>query len=74
MASAGSSMSGLLSETACQFAGTMFDTSARTVHDELTAPSTNLAAAADQYSQVDEVESEVRRPDTPLRHSVRVGR
>jgi hypothetical protein len=47
-------MAGLLTETACQFAGSMFDTAASTVHDELTAHSTNLSAAADKYNQVDE--------------------
>ena len=54
MASAGAGMSGLLTATACQFAGTMFDTAASTVHGELKAHSTNLSAAADQYNQVDE--------------------
>ena len=54
MASAGTGMSGLLSEGACQFAGTMFDTAAGAAHEELTAHSTNLSAAADQYHRADE--------------------
>jgi hypothetical protein len=54
MASAGTGMSGLLIEQACQFAGSTFDTAARAVHDELTSHSTNLAAAADQYLRTDE--------------------
>jgi hypothetical protein len=47
-------MSGLLSETACQFAGTMFDTAASTVHEQLTDHSTKLSAAADYYQRADE--------------------
>jgi hypothetical protein len=54
MATAGTGMSGLLTETACQFAGSMFDTAASAVHDELTSHSTNLLAAADRYHRVDE--------------------
>jgi hypothetical protein len=54
MASAGTAMSGLLSEAACQFAGSMFDTATSAVHDELTAHSTNLSAAAEQYHRTDE--------------------
>jgi Excreted virulence factor EspC, type VII ESX diderm len=54
MASAGASMPGLLSEEACRFAGSMFDTAASAVQDELTAHSTNLSAAADRYHRTDE--------------------
>ncbi|MCW2589116.1 MAG: secretion-associated protein [Mycobacterium sp.] len=54
MASGGAGMSGLLSETACQFAGTMFDTAASAVHEELTDHSTKLSAAADHYHRMDE--------------------
>ena len=54
MSAAGGRMSGLLSETACQFAATVFDAAAGTVHEELTAHSTNLSAAADRYHQADE--------------------
>ena len=54
MASAATGMSGLLSEGACQFAGATFDTAAGAVHEELTAHSTNLSAAADRYHQIDE--------------------
>jgi hypothetical protein len=54
MMSATGSGSGLHSEAACQFAGTMFDTVASTVHEELTAHSTNLSSAADQYLRVDD--------------------
>lgn len=45
---------GLLSESACQFAATTFDAAAGTVHEELTAHSTNLSAAADRYHRTDE--------------------
>jgi hypothetical protein len=54
MASAATGMSGLLSEEACHFAGTAFTTAATAVHDELTAHSTNLSAAADHYHRTDE--------------------
>ena len=54
VASAGSGMSGLLSAGACQFAGTTLDTAAGAVHEELTAHSTNLSAAADLYHRTDE--------------------
>jgi hypothetical protein len=54
MASASAAMPGLLSEAACQFAGTMFDTAASSVDEELKAHSTNLSAAADHYHRVDE--------------------
>ena len=54
MASAGTGMSGLLSEGACQFAGATFDTAAGAVHDELEAHSTSLSAAADLYHRTDE--------------------
>lgn len=54
MTNAGSGMSGLLTEGACQFAGTIFDTAATAVHDELTAHSANLASAADQYHRTDQ--------------------
>lgn len=52
--SAGTGMSGLLSEAACEFAGTAFDTAAGVVHEELTAHSAKLSAAADRYHQIDE--------------------
>jgi hypothetical protein len=54
MASAAAGMSGLLSEAACHFAGTAFTTAATAVHDELTAHSANLSAAADHYHRTDE--------------------
>lgn len=54
MASAGAGMSGLLSEGACEFAGVAFDTAAGKVHDELTAHSAKLTAAADRYHRTDE--------------------
>jgi Excreted virulence factor EspC, type VII ESX diderm len=54
VASTGIGMSGLLSESACQFAGAAFDTAATAVHDELTDHSTKLSAAADQYHRMDE--------------------
>ena len=54
MATAGTGMSGLLSEVACQFAGTVLETEAGAVHDELTAHAENLATAADHYHQTDE--------------------
>jgi hypothetical protein len=54
MTHAGSGMSGLLTEGACQFAGTIFDTAATAVHEELTAHSANLSSAADHYHRTDE--------------------
>lgn len=51
---AGVGMPELLTEGACQFASTVFDTAAAAVHDELTAHSKNLSSAADQYRQTDE--------------------
>jgi Excreted virulence factor EspC, type VII ESX diderm len=54
MATAGTDMSGLLSEGACLFAGTVLDTEASAVHDELTTHAKNLATAADHYHQTDE--------------------
>jgi hypothetical protein len=54
VARAGAGMSSLLSEAACQFAGAALDTAARAVHEELTAHSTKLSAAADRYHQTDE--------------------
>jgi hypothetical protein len=54
MASAGAGMSGLLTEVACRVSGSIFDTAAGAVHDELAAHSANLAAAADRYHRTDE--------------------
>jgi len=54
MASGGADMAGLLSETACQFAGTLLDTAASTVHEALSDHSTKLGAAADHYHRMDE--------------------
>lgn len=54
MTNAGTGMSGLLTEGACQFAGTIFDTATAAVHEELTAHSTNLSSAADRYHRTDE--------------------
>jgi hypothetical protein len=54
MASGGSGMSGLLSEAACQFAGTLLDTAARAVHEAITDHSTKLSTAADHYHRMDE--------------------
>jgi hypothetical protein len=54
MAGARSAMSGLLTEGACQLAGTIFDAAASAVRDELTAHSVNLSTAADRYQRMDE--------------------
>jgi hypothetical protein len=54
VARGGAWISGLLSEGACQFAGTIFDTAASAVHKELTDHSTKLSAAADHYHRMDE--------------------
>lgn len=53
MANAGTGMSGLLVEQACQLAGARFDAAATAVHDELTAHAKNLSAAADRYHRTD---------------------
>jgi hypothetical protein len=54
MTSGGTGVSGLLSEGACQFAGSIVDAALGTVHEELTTHSTNLSTAADQYHRMDE--------------------
>jgi Excreted virulence factor EspC, type VII ESX diderm len=54
MTNAGAGMSGLLSEGACQFAGSIVETALSAVHEELTTHSTNLSAAADRYCRMDE--------------------
>ena len=53
MANAGTGMSGLLVEQACQLAATMFDAAAAAVHDALAAHATNLSAAADGFHHTD---------------------
>lgn len=53
MANAGTGMSGLLVEQACQLAAARFDAAATAVHDELTAHAKNLSAAADSYHHTD---------------------
>jgi hypothetical protein len=54
LTSGGSGMSGLNSEAACQFAGTLLDTAARAAHEALTDHSTKLSTAADHYHRMDE--------------------
>jgi hypothetical protein len=54
VASGGAGMSGLLSQTACQFAAALLDTAASTVLEALTDHSTKLSAAADHYHRMDE--------------------
>lgn len=54
LATAGGGVSGLTSEAACRFAGSLFDNASTAVHDELTAHTSNLSAAADQYLRMDE--------------------
>ena len=54
MTSAGDGVAGLCSGDACRFAGAVFDAATATVHQELAAHSTNLAAAADRYHHTDE--------------------
>ena len=53
MANAGTGMSGLLVERACQLAGAVFDAAATAVHDEIAAHAKNLTAAADRYHHTD---------------------
>ncbi|MDV3123348.1 ESX-1 secretion-associated protein [Mycobacterium sp. 21AC1] len=53
MTSAGTGVSGLLSEGACQFASSAVDTALGAVHEELTKHSTNLSTAADHYHRMD---------------------
>lgn len=54
MTNAGTSMPGLLTEGACQFASRMFDMATSAVHEELSTHSKNLRSAADRYHQTDE--------------------
>ena len=51
---AATAMSGLNTADACHVVGTEFDAAAKTVHEELTAHSQNLAVAADQYHRTDD--------------------
>lgn len=52
--SAGTGVSGLLSEGACQFASSMVDTALNAVREDLTKHSENLSTAADHYRRMDE--------------------
>lgn len=54
MNGAGTGVSGLLSEGACQFASSTMDTALGAVHEDLTKHSTNLSTAADHYHRMDE--------------------
>jgi hypothetical protein len=54
MSHAGAGMRGLLTADACHFAGSVLDSACSSVYEELTAHSTNLSSAADQYHQTDE--------------------
>jgi Excreted virulence factor EspC, type VII ESX diderm len=54
LATAGTSMSGLSTEAACQFVETALDAAAGAVHDELTVHSSNLSQAADRYHTADD--------------------
>ncbi|WP_232423232.1 type VII secretion target [Mycobacterium sp. 155] len=54
MTSAGTGVSGLFSESACQFAGSTVDAALNNVHEELTSHSTKLSTAADRYHRMDE--------------------
>ncbi|WP_242456302.1 type VII secretion target [Mycolicibacterium sp. P1-18] len=54
MADAGTGMPGLLVESACHFAGAVFDTAAAAVHEDLAEHSARLWSAADRYHQIDD--------------------
>ena len=54
MASVGSDLAGLQSETACQFVGTVLDGAASAAHGELTDHSEKLTKAAHHYHHTDE--------------------
>jgi len=54
MSSAATAMTGLSSGAACVFVGTVLDTVAGTVGQQLSTHSTRLAAAADMYHRADE--------------------
>ena len=54
MTGAGEGVSGLLSEGACQLAGSIVDTAVGNVHEELTTHASNLSTAADHYHRTDE--------------------
>ncbi|OLO99001.1 ESX-1 secretion-associated protein [Mycolicibacterium porcinum] len=53
MTSAGTGVSGLLSEGACQFAGSTMDTALGAVHEDLAKHSDSLSTAADHYHRMD---------------------
>jgi hypothetical protein len=52
--SAGTGVSGLLSEGACQFASSMVDTALNAVREDLSKHSENLSTAAEHYRRMDE--------------------
>ncbi|MEV0669363.1 type VII secretion target [Mycobacterium sp. NPDC050441] len=52
--SAGAGVAGLLSEGACQFAGSTVDTALSAVRDDLTKHADKLSTAADRYHGIDE--------------------
>lgn len=54
LTTAGTGMTGLSTEGACQLVGTTFDTAATSVHDDLSAHADNLTTAADRYHRTDE--------------------
>jgi hypothetical protein len=54
MADAGGGLPGLQTGQACQFAGSMLDSAAGVVHQELTTHADKLSTAADLYHQTDE--------------------
>ena len=51
---AGTGVSGLLSEGACQFTSSIVDSALNAVHEDLTKHSDNLSNAADRYHRMDE--------------------
>ncbi len=54
MAAASGGLPGLQTEEACQFAGSILDSAAGAVHQELTTHADKLSSAADRYQEMDE--------------------
>jgi hypothetical protein len=54
LAAASAAVPGLLTATACEFAGAMFDEAANLVRGELANHSAKLSSAAEQHDRVDE--------------------
>ncbi|WP_235654122.1 type VII secretion target [Mycolicibacterium houstonense] len=65
LTTAGTGVPGLLSEGACQFAGSTMDTALGAVHEDLTEHATRLSTAAEHYHGMDEASGRRLRKFAP---------